>query len=89
LFLGTVAYRAPEVFNRKYNESVDIYSFGMCLLEMFTKETPYEECRDIEEIRDKIKKKELPQGLTKVDDDVLKIIIYNCLEFDPSKRLFQ
>jgi WNK lysine deficient protein kinase len=54
--VGTVAYRAPEVFKGRYDQSVDIYSFGLCLLEMYTRETPYRECRDNDEIRDKIKK---------------------------------
>ena len=35
---------APEVYEEEYNELVDIYSFGMCILEMVTFEYPYSEC---------------------------------------------
>lgn len=41
---GTVPYMAPEIFEEKYTEKIDIYAFGMCLLEMITKRYPYEEC---------------------------------------------
>jgi WNK lysine deficient protein kinase len=36
---------APELFTKDYSESVDIYSFGMCMLEMMTCEYPYSECQ--------------------------------------------
>ena len=37
---------APEMYDEVYDESVDIYAFGMCLLEMCTAEYPYQECRN-------------------------------------------
>lgn len=43
--LGTPEFIAPELYDQHYNESVDIYAFGMCVLEMITKEYPFEECR--------------------------------------------
>uniref|UniRef100_A0A453CGU6 non-specific serine/threonine protein kinase n=3 Tax=Aegilops tauschii subsp. strangulata TaxID=200361 RepID=A0A453CGU6_AEGTS len=33
---GTLEFMAPELFTGNYNELVDIYSFGMCMLEMVT-----------------------------------------------------
>ncbi|KAK3118461.1 hypothetical protein QOZ80_9BG0699420 [Eleusine coracana subsp. coracana] len=33
---GTLEFMAPELFGENYNELVDIYSFGMCMLEMVT-----------------------------------------------------
>jgi WNK lysine deficient protein kinase len=36
---------APELFTGDYNELADIYSFGMCMLEMMTCEYPYSECQ--------------------------------------------
>lgn len=36
---------APELFTESYNELVDVYSFGMCMLEMLTCECPYSECQ--------------------------------------------
>jgi serine/threonine protein kinase len=35
---------APEVYDENYNELADIYSFGMCMLELVTSEKPYGEC---------------------------------------------
>ena len=35
---------APEMYEGKYGTSVDIYAFGMCILEMATLQTPYYEC---------------------------------------------
>ena len=35
--LGTPEFMAPELFDEDYTELVDIYSFGMCVLEMVKK----------------------------------------------------
>jgi serine/threonine protein kinase len=45
---------APELFGENYNELVDIYSFGMCMLEMVTGECPYSECQGFVQIYKKI-----------------------------------
>ena len=37
---------APEIFEESYGKEVDIYAFGMCVLEMASKERPYSECKD-------------------------------------------
>jgi len=37
---------APELFDENYDTKVDIYAFGMCVLEMVTSETPYKECEN-------------------------------------------
>jgi len=42
--LGTVEFMAPEIYEEKYGTPVDIYAFGMCVLEMATGQTPYSEC---------------------------------------------
>lgn len=43
--IGTPSYMAPEIYDECYNVSVDIYSFGMCVLEMSTHSYPYSECK--------------------------------------------
>ena len=43
---GTPEFMAPELYREQYNEKVDIYSFGMCLLELVTMEFPYRECKN-------------------------------------------
>lgn len=45
---------APEVYAEEYNELVDIYSFGMCILEMVTFEYPYSECNHPAQIYKKV-----------------------------------
>lgn len=42
--LGTPEYMAPEVLEEHYTISIDIYSFGMCVLEISTHLSPYYEC---------------------------------------------
>lgn len=37
---------APEMYEEHYDESVDVYAFGMCMLEMITLEYPYMECKN-------------------------------------------
>lgn len=45
---------APEVYAEEYNELVDIYSFGMCILEIVTFEYPYSECTHPAQIYKKV-----------------------------------
>jgi serine/threonine protein kinase len=45
--IGTPGFMAPELFEEEYNELVDIYAFGMVVLEMATDEYPYVECNNI------------------------------------------
>jgi len=45
---------APELYEEEYNELVDIYSFGMCMIEMFTSEFPYSECSNPAQIYKKV-----------------------------------
>lgn len=45
---------APELYEENYNELVDVYSFGMCVLEMLTCEYPYTECTNPAQIYKKV-----------------------------------
>jgi WNK lysine deficient protein kinase len=36
--VGTLSFMAPELFEEDYDEKVDIYAFGMCILQALTKE---------------------------------------------------
>lgn len=45
---------APEVYEEEYNELVDVYSFGMCILEMVTFDYPYSECNHPAQIYKKV-----------------------------------
>lgn len=52
--LGTPEFMAPELYEEEYNELVDIYAFGMCLLELVTFEYPYVECTNAAQIFKKV-----------------------------------
>lgn len=53
--IGTPEFMAPEMYEEKgYNEKVDVYAFGMCLLEMVTGEYPYSECTNAAQIYKKV-----------------------------------
>lgn len=45
---------APELYEEEYNELIDVYSFGMCILEMVTFEYPYSECKNPAQIYKKV-----------------------------------
>lgn len=45
---------APELYEEEYDDRVDVYSFGMCLLELATLEYPYAECRNAAQIYRKV-----------------------------------
>lgn len=49
-FVGTPEFMAPEMYEEHYDESVDVYAFGMCMLEMATSEYPYSECQNAAQI---------------------------------------
>lgn len=51
---GTPEFMAPEMYEEKYNEAVDVYAFGMCILEMATSEYPYSECQNAAQIYRKV-----------------------------------
>lgn len=51
---GTPEFMAPEMYDEVYDESVDVYAFGMCLLEMCTLEYPYQECSNPAQIYKKV-----------------------------------
>ncbi|KAH0723792.1 hypothetical protein KY289_006836 [Solanum tuberosum] len=76
---GTPEFMAPECYDGEYNELVDIYSFGMCLLEMVTGEYPYMECSNGIQIFKKVYTGVMPASLGKVKDSRLKDIIEKCM----------
>ena len=51
---GTPEFMAPELYEEEYDDRVDVYSFGMCLLELATLEYPYSECRNAAQIYRKV-----------------------------------
>ncbi|EYU42745.1 hypothetical protein ABFS82_13G002300 [Erythranthe guttata] len=77
--LGTPEYMAPELYEENYTELVDIYSFGMCLLEMATCEIPYTECDSLVKIYKKVTSGVMPRAMDKVTHPDLKSFIEKCV----------
>ncbi len=78
--IGTPEFMAPEMYEEKgYNEKVDIYAFGMCLLEMVTGEYPYNECKNAAQIYKKVSQGIKPECLAKVEDKDVLVIILSCI----------
>ena len=64
---------APELYEEDYDELVDIYSFGMCVLEMLTSEYPYSECSNPAQIYKKVTSVSLESSIP----GTLNLIIYD------------
>ncbi|KAK6918752.1 Protein kinase domain [Dillenia turbinata] len=77
--LGTPEYMAPELYEENYTEMVDIYSLGMCILEMVTREIPYSECDSVVKIYKKVINGVMPQSMSKVTDPEVKEFIGKCI----------
>lgn len=84
--LGTPEFMAPELYDELYDEKVDIYAFGMCVLEMVTSEYPYSECLNAAQIYRKVTQRNKPASLHKVLDEQTKQFIEECLEHDHGIR---
>ncbi|KAK4746450.1 hypothetical protein SAY87_012762 [Trapa incisa] len=77
--IGTPEFMAPELYEEEYNELVDVYSFGMCILEMVTLEYPYSECKNPAQIYKKVTSAIKPAALDKISDPQLRAFIEKCL----------
>lgn len=58
--LGTPEFMAPELYEEYYGKEVDIYAFGMAVLEMITREAPYRECSNPAQIYRKVVNRDYP-----------------------------
>ncbi|XP_021737602.1 probable serine/threonine-protein kinase WNK9 [Chenopodium quinoa] len=76
---GTLSYMSAEDLNGEQSEKSDIYAFGMCLLQMMTKDPVYSECRSEYELLGKIKSGVKPADLYLVQDKMVKKFIEKCL----------
>ncbi|KAM0061851.1 putative protein kinase WNK-NRBP family [Helianthus debilis subsp. tardiflorus] len=70
---------APELYEEEYNELVDIYAFGMCLLELVTFEYPYSECANAAQIYKKVTSGVKPASLAKVKDPDIRSFVEKCI----------
>jgi serine/threonine protein kinase len=61
--LGTPEFMAPEMYESGYSVGVDIYAFGMCVLEMITGRSPFSEFKGIMEIYRRVAANGLPENI--------------------------
>ncbi|KAM5145456.1 serine/threonine-protein kinase WNK3 [Mantella aurantiaca] len=85
--IGTPEFMAPEMYEEHYDESVDVYAFGMCMLEMATSEYPYSECQNAAQIYRKVTSGIKPASFNKVTDPEVKEIIESCIRQNKTERL--
>ncbi|MBN3296555.1 WNK1 kinase, partial [Amia calva] len=84
--IGTPEFMAPEMYEEKYDEAVDVYAFGMCILEMTTSEYPYSECQNAAQIYRKVTSGMKPNSFFKVKVPELKEIIEGCIRMNKDER---
>jgi serine/threonine protein kinase len=87
---GTPCFMAPEVLNsdssHQYNEKVDIWSFGLVVVELITSIQPYSECHNMSQLLQRIQKGEPPNSLKDIKHALTQDLISACLQIDPEKR---
>uniref|UniRef100_A0A1B6E2K2 non-specific serine/threonine protein kinase n=3 Tax=Clastoptera arizonana TaxID=38151 RepID=A0A1B6E2K2_9HEMI len=84
--IGTPEFMAPEMYEEHYDELVDVYAFGMCMLEMATSEYPYAECTGPAQIYKKVISGVKPQSFEKVENPEVREIIERCIRLKREER---
>ncbi|XP_037484391.1 probable serine/threonine-protein kinase WNK5 [Triticum dicoccoides] len=77
--LGTPEFMAPELYSETYTESVDIYAYAMCVLEMVTREMPYGECESVVQIYHSVTNGVPPAALRRLRDPEMRAFIQRCI----------
>ncbi|KAL5109193.1 Serine/threonine-protein kinase WNK1 [Taenia crassiceps] len=77
--LGTVGFMAPEIFDEMYDEKVDIYAFGMLMLEVMTNRTPYDECATLFDAAAKTMSGQGPEIMQQITNSNLSVLISACI----------
>ncbi|KAG8081628.1 hypothetical protein GUJ93_ZPchr0191g16373 [Zizania palustris] len=83
---GTLGYMAPEVLNGKpYNRSCDVYSFGICLWEMYCCDMPYADLA-FTDASSAIVHQDLRPKIPGCCPSAMARIMRRCWHADPTKR---
>lgn len=56
--LGQPEFMPPEVYEETYGAEVNVYAFGMCMLEIATLKQPYAECASQAQVCRKVRGRE-------------------------------
>ncbi len=85
--VGTPHWMAPELYQERYTESVDIWSFGMCVLELITNSIPFAECKNAVALYTKVMVQGAkPQSLSTLRDPYTRDFIRICIDYEAPRR---
>ncbi len=82
-FIGTGIYMAPEIYTKKYDYSIDIYSIGIMMVELFINFTTQSEKISVVS---KLKKSFDINLLDRIDNDNIKELISIMVNSNPIER---
>jgi len=72
-------YNSPEAMQGEPSPGVDIYSLGMCVLEICTQSAPYDECKTPMSVKRRVIAGHKPLALGRIVDEDVKEFIGLCL----------
>ncbi|XP_059660466.1 serine/threonine-protein kinase STY13-like [Cornus florida] len=83
---GTLGYMAPEVLDGKpYNRKCDVYSFGICLWEIYCCDMPYHDL-SFAEVSSAVVRQNLRPEIPRCCPSSLASIMRKCWDANPEKR---
>uniref|UniRef100_A0A1I8H798 Protein kinase domain-containing protein n=3 Tax=Macrostomum lignano TaxID=282301 RepID=A0A1I8H798_9PLAT len=84
--LGTLGYMAPEMLQERYDEKVDIFAFGILIVEMVTNSIPYQECQNFLDVWQRIASNTPPKVLTRIESHDIRDVFFTCTHPLPDFR---
>ncbi|KAM7274317.1 hypothetical protein ACFE04_028981 [Oxalis oulophora] len=83
---GTLGYMAPEVLNgNAYNRKCDVYSFGICLWEIYCCDMPYPDL-SFSEVTSAVVRQNLRPDIPRCCPSSLANVMKRCWDANPDKR---